>query len=332
MPKPIPDVSVVIPTRNRRALVARALATALGQRGVDVEVTVVDEGSSDDTAAFVSALADPRVTLVRHEMPKGVSEARNVGLSRARAPWVAFLDDDDVWAPDKLALQLDAARTGASWSCGGAVLVDLGLEILASWKFPCAPAAIPLLSYNCVPGGGSGPIVRTDLARRVGGFDTRLAILADWEMWIRLFLESPPAYADRPIIGYSRHNGSMSHLDDGFSAELDWIEEKHAGACRERGTSVYRDRWLTWAAASQMRAGKRQEALRIYLHLIRRYHDGKSVARALLAAFFPSLLVGCWRRNLRRRIPAEWRAYAEEWLAPLKATPRFGERRPSAAA
>ena len=329
----LPDVSVVIPTRNRGALVARALAAVLGQRGVDIEAFVVDEASSDGTAELVRSLADPRVTLLRHDVPKGVSAARNAGLARARAPWVAFLDDDDVWAPDKLAIQIDAAvRDGRTWSCGGAVLVDLDLEILASWKFPCEPATIPVLSFNCVPGGGSGPVVRTELARRVGGFDTRLSILADWEMWIRLFLDSPPAYVDRPIIGYSRHATSMSHLDAGLAAELDWIDEKHAAARRARGVAIHRDRWLTWEAATHMRAGKRAKALRIYFHLIRRYRDTKSIARALLAAFFPSLLVGCWRRNLRRRIPSEWRREAEPWLAALKSTPAVGERRASAAA
>src|SRR5438270_122222 len=153
---PTPEISVVIPTRNRRALVSRALTTVLGQRNVDIEVFVVDEGSSD----------------------------------------------------------------------------------------------------------GSAELVRSLVARRLGGFDTRLSILADWEMWIRLFLDSPPAYVDRPIIGYSRHHESMSHLDEGFSAELDWIDEKHAETRRERGIRVHRDRWLKWAAASQMRAGKRQDALR----------------------------------------------------------------------
>src|SRR2546421_10333643 len=115
---PTPEISVVIPTRNRRALVSRALTTVLGQRNVDIEVFVVDEGSSDGTAELVRSLADSRVTVVRHETPKGVANARNAGLARARAPWVAFLDDDDVWAPDKLALQRDAA-TGARWACGG---------------------------------------------------------------------------------------------------------------------------------------------------------------------------------------------------------------------
>ena len=122
-----------------------------------------ERGSSDGTAEWVCALHDRRVTLVRHETPKGVAEARNAGIARARSPWIAFLDDDDVWAPDKLALQLEAARHGASWVCTGAMVVDVGLNILACWKMPSEDEMIRLLSYNCVPGGGSGPMMRIDL-------------------------------------------------------------------------------------------------------------------------------------------------------------------------
>jgi glycosyltransferase involved in cell wall biosynthesis len=313
-----PEVSVVIPTRNRRMLLARGLGTVIGQRGVDLEVFVIDEGSSDGTAEFVGGLHDSRVTLIRHQTPKGVAEARNAGIARARAPWVAFLDDDDFWAPNKLALQLEAARSGAKWVCAGAVIVDVGLNILGAWQVPSEPDMALLLSYNCVPGGGSGPMVRTALAREVGGFDSRLSILADWDMWIRLLLQSMPASVNRPLVGYLRHSESMSHVDRGFRGELQWIVDKHEGARRSRGVWVHRDRWLKWAAAGKLRAGNRREALQIYAHLIYRYHDPKSIARAILAGLFPSLLVRCWNLNMRRRMPPVWRAHAENWLAPLK--------------
>src|ERR1044072_2596739 len=134
-----PNVSVVIPTRNRCALLARALATVLGQRGVEVEVFVVDEGSSDGTADFVRGLGDPRVTLVRHATPHGVAAARNVGIERARAPWIAFLDDDDFWAPEKLVSQLAAAgRIGADWAVAGAVIVDAEVRMLSGTRVAAA--------------------------------------------------------------------------------------------------------------------------------------------------------------------------------------------------
>src|SRR4051794_32636077 len=103
-------VTVVIPTHDRAALVPRAVRSALAQRDVELEVIVVDDGSRDATREVLGALAadGANVTVVRHDAPRGVATARNAGVERAAKPWVAFLDDDDVWAPTKLACQLAA--------------------------------------------------------------------------------------------------------------------------------------------------------------------------------------------------------------------------------
>ncbi len=102
------DVSVIIPTRNRRQLLELTLRSVLWQRDVDFEVIVVDDGCTDDTPQMLRDLRDPRIRTVRHERSQGVSAARNHGIAEARGEWVAFLDDDDLWAPDKLTQQLDA--------------------------------------------------------------------------------------------------------------------------------------------------------------------------------------------------------------------------------
>ena len=95
-----PEVSVVVPTRDRWELLSTcALPSATCQEGVAIEVIVVDDGSSDGTAAGLAALDDPRVLTVRHDRPRGVSAARNSGIRAARGTWLAFLDDDDLWAP-----------------------------------------------------------------------------------------------------------------------------------------------------------------------------------------------------------------------------------------
>ena len=121
------DVSVVIPTHNRSALLSRTLRSALRQVRVDFEVIVVDEASNDDTPALLSALDDRRVRVLRHEIPRGLSAARNHGAEHARAEWLAFLDDDDLWAPDKLFRQVSAAReTGREWAYTGSVNIANG--------------------------------------------------------------------------------------------------------------------------------------------------------------------------------------------------------------
>jgi glycosyltransferase involved in cell wall biosynthesis len=100
-------VSVIIPTHDRAAVVTRAIDSALAQEGAELEVIVVDDASTDDTAEVIAARygADARVVYISQERT-GVAGARNAGLTRARGEFVAFLDSDDVWRPGKLALQL----------------------------------------------------------------------------------------------------------------------------------------------------------------------------------------------------------------------------------
>jgi glycosyltransferase involved in cell wall biosynthesis len=123
-----PEVTVVIPTHNRAHVMQATLRSVLRQRDVDVRVVVVDDGSSDETPEVLGAIRDERVRWHRNERAGGVSNARNIGLGMVATPWVAFSDDDDLWAPDKLARQLASLRAepGAGWSCVGSVVVDPG--------------------------------------------------------------------------------------------------------------------------------------------------------------------------------------------------------------
>src|SRR5690349_7802408 len=121
------DVSVVVPTHNRRHLVSAASSSILGQAGVSIELIVVDDGSVDGTGPWVDCLAadDSRIKIVHHDRPRFMSGARNAGIARASSRWVALCDDDDLWAPNKLATQLQALRSSsACWSCTGDVTVD----------------------------------------------------------------------------------------------------------------------------------------------------------------------------------------------------------------
>lgn len=105
----MPDVSVVIPTRGRPELLQRAIRSALQQGGVPLEVIVVVDGEDAITARMVEGMGDARVRTVVLEAPVGGSEARNVGAREARGRYVALLDDDDEWMPDKLARQVAVA-------------------------------------------------------------------------------------------------------------------------------------------------------------------------------------------------------------------------------
>jgi glycosyltransferase involved in cell wall biosynthesis len=104
-----PLVSVVVPTRGRPDLVVRAVASALAQTIREIEIVVVADGPDDATMRALRAIDDPRVVVEALPQPRGIGAARNAGVRRARGRWIAFLDDDDEWMPDKLAAQVPFA-------------------------------------------------------------------------------------------------------------------------------------------------------------------------------------------------------------------------------
>src|ERR1051325_6471809 len=104
----IPVVSIVIPTYNRLDYLVEAIESVRSQTVGDWELVVVDDGSTDGSVARIEAMGDPRIIVVTRAHTGNRAALRNAGVARSRADWIAFLDSDDLWAPDKLATQLRA--------------------------------------------------------------------------------------------------------------------------------------------------------------------------------------------------------------------------------
>jgi glycosyltransferase involved in cell wall biosynthesis len=318
--QPVPRVSVVIPTRNRRALLARTLASVLAQKGVELAVVIVDEASTDGTAEALASVADPRISVVHHPVPRGVAAARNAGLEHVETEWVAFVDDDDLWAPGKLAAQLEAlaASPACEWSCTGAIVVDGNLSIVGVETVPAVEGLVErLLAYNAIPGGGSSVVARTAVVRALDGFDPELRVVADWDLWIRLALSSPLAPVDRPLVGYLRHADSMSRELEAIRRELEHVAAKHSHVRSERGLGFAWERWLVWAAAMHRRAGRRRDPAAIYARLALQRRRPLLLAKAALAAAWPRW-IDVRDRLAAREVPKDWCAEAELWLAPMR--------------
>jgi len=300
----MPDVSVVIPTHNRRDLLTVTLKSALLQRNVEVEVIVVDDGSSDDTARLISAESDRRVRLVRHASSLGVSAARNRGVAEASAAWIAFLDDDDIWAPGKLAGQLAAAQErGRAWVYGGAVEIDARGRLIGGEPPPRPEILLRRLRRsNLMPAGSSNVVVRSATLDRAGGFSPDLRHLADWDLWLRLARLGPPACVPAPLVAYRLHSGQATLDRSGMLAEARILEARHAA---DR-SSIYR--WLAW---SSLRVGRRAQAFRAYLGAVRA-GDPISVARAFAVLLYPRMATSRVSRRSRRWLA--WQQEAEEWL------------------
>jgi glycosyltransferase involved in cell wall biosynthesis len=303
-----PDISVVIPTRNRRELLALTLRTVCEQKDVDLEVIVVDDGSEDDAAADVVAeRADSRVRLIRNPTSQGVSATRNRGITAAVGQWVALCDDDDLWAPEKLKEQLRAAhRSGRSWVYAGAVKIDAALRLIGG-EPPPPPEIVHrrLPGWTLVPGGCSGVIAKRDLVVEVGGFDPSLVNLADWDLWSRLAQQGLPAWAPLPLVGYRIHNGSSSRDTSLVLRELAIIDGRYGHQVDRAAVHHY----LAWVS---LRAGRRGQAGK---HFLRAAVHGDSLAagRSVLALALRRLAGP--QRNSQH---AAWQAQADRWLEPLR--------------
>jgi glycosyltransferase involved in cell wall biosynthesis len=293
------EVAVVIPTRNRWALLPRALGSALAQAGVSIEVVVVDDGS-DAPPPAIPALEDSRVRLVRAPH-RGVAAARNAGIDRTTSPWVSFLDDDDIWAPDRLASLLRCAEAAqADLAYSRVLTVDGCMRPLFEVPAPPPDAlAHRLLRFNAIPGGGSNVLARTEAVVRLGGFDDELSFVADWDLWLRLAQQGPAAASDRLLMAYSVHAGSwVLSGDPAVTGDFDRMAEKHPHVVLDRLN------FERWRAFTLLLTGRQPEARRAYLATARRHGDPKSLLRAGSAVLPRSV-----RRRLRPR-----RVRHPDWL------------------
>ena len=325
-----PQVSVVVPTKDRDALLRQTLSTIGWQQGVIFEVLVVDDGSADRELVerIVADVGDARFRILRHDQNRGVSEARNHGSAEAKAPWVAFCDDDDLWAPDKLAKQVEAARRvpAAGWVYVGSVNVAPGNRVVGGEPPPTPEQVIERLEEsNVVPGGSSGVMARRALLLDVGGFDPSLQPLADWDLWLRMLRVSPPACVAEPLVAYRVHTLNMSL--DTRRVEADFVVV--AGRYPRANPAVLH-RYLGWWS---IRVGRHAGAIRHFLRA--------AVARDL--RYPPSLvkqdllyLARHAAEDARTRIPrpltrrprqievsvehADWRERGQRWVDKLTST------------
>lgn len=308
------DASVILPTRNRRALLTTTLRSVLGQGDVELEVIVVDDASTDDTPEVLGALDEPRVRVLRNEASVGPNAARNLGARAAEGRWVAFVDDDDLWAPDKLAAQLRAAEeTGRDWAYAGSVNVNEQLEVVHGIPPPSPKHVVAeVRRYNPIPASASNvAILRTSFAA-AGGFNDELRTCEEWDLWIRLADAGPPAWVPEPLVAYRMHPGNAILDVEGLIAGARRLEELH-------GTRIDWGHFHRWLAQLCLRGGRRGAALRQYgraaLHGEGREVGGELVhlARAALA-----------RRAGRepppgtRRADAGWEDRARAWIEPLR--------------
>lgn len=194
-----PTVSVIIPAYNRAAMLPRAIDSVLSQAGVDFELLVVNDGSSDDTAAVLKAYGS-RLIHIR-QAHQGVSAARNTGIRAARAPLLAFLDSDDWFLKGKLARQsaLMLANPGALVSHTGEKWLRRGEHLNQKRRHRKEGGNIFGRCLKLCAVGMSTIMARRELFGRFGMFDESLPCCEDYELWLRVSAVESFLLVDQPL-------------------------------------------------------------------------------------------------------------------------------------
>lgn len=195
-----PTVSVIIPTYNLAAHLPEALASVYSQHWPNLEIVVVDDGSTDDTPTVLDALTEKSHLRCFRQKNAGAAAARNRGIQEARGDWIAFLDADDLWLPGKLAAQLEELRQHPK-AVFSYTDVRLRSESNLERDLACGTDGQPL--FLRLLGGNlfATPtvIIKRDCFEEVGLFDTELRTGEDWDMWMRLATHFAHVRVARPL-------------------------------------------------------------------------------------------------------------------------------------
>jgi len=206
-----PVVSVIIPTFNRWPMLGEAVNSVLAQSFDDFELIVVDDGSSDDTAAELAKYGS-RLQVVRTER-RGVSAARNIGVGRAMGRYIAFLDSDDLWRPEKLARQtkfmahhpeIQICQTEEIWIRNGVRVNPKAVHRKPSGDVFRASLELCLVSPSAV-------MMTRQLFRDLGGFDETFPVCEDYDLWLRIAVGRPVALLPEAlVVKRGGHAGQLS--------------------------------------------------------------------------------------------------------------------------
>jgi glycosyltransferase involved in cell wall biosynthesis len=272
-----PLVSAVIPLHNGAGTIERTLASVRRQTWSHLEIVVVDDGSTDDGPQRVVRCAgdDPRVRLLR-QANGGVAAARNLGAAETRGDYLAFVDADDLWAPEKISLQMQALAAGGeavglvyTW----AALIDAGDRIYSLEHRPQAEGRVlrDLCRANLV-GNGSSPLIRRSAFERVGGYDPSLRARGaqgceDLMIYLRLAEHYEFRVVRRHLTGYRVTQGNMSSNAMGMlrSCELTLADFRARYPQYEPEFEQHRRDMIYWLLVRAMTTGPLRNAASLLL-------------------------------------------------------------------
>ncbi len=215
-------VSVIIPTYNRKDTIIRAIESVLNQKYKDTEVIIIDDGSVDNTEDIIKSLYNYllkkdkiRYIRIKHS---GVSKARNTGIKNARGEWIAFLDSDDEWLPDKLQKQMQYLDSSNYLICHtDEIWIKDGKRINQGKKHKKFEGWFFIPSLRMCLISPSSVVIHKDVFKNVGYFDESFKVVEDYELWLRITSRYPVGFlSEKLTVKYGGHSDQLSKNIDGI--------------------------------------------------------------------------------------------------------------------
>lgn len=304
-----PIVSVVIPTHNRASMVGRAIRSVLCQTFEELELLVVDDASMDNTWKIVKGFQDLRMCYLCHDVQKGAQAARNTGLRASRGKYIAFLDSDDEWLPDKLSAQM------ALFTENPHQLPDLGVVVTGFVSVDDSTGEVisesvgksrgyineEFIKFNT--GGNHTFLALKSSVEEVGGFDESLPAINQWDIGFRLSTQHQFDIVERNLAIVHKHAGPHIYVPDNIAKAYLLLLRKYEVEFKRNPCMAVKLR--SYLATYYLRRGDKGKALRQILRLISVYPQGLKPYGYLLSALLPSRVYSSlarWKRSATFRV------------------------------
>lgn len=250
-------ISVIIPTFNRLHVIQRAIDSVLRQTYRPEEVIVVDDGSTDKTVDFLRKQYSTEIHILRNTENQGVSAARNLGINESRSDWIALLDSDDEWFPDKLNQQVSALQQSPHAICHtNEIWIRNGVRVNQMNKHRKHGGDIFEHCLEMCAMSPSSVLLNKSKITLAGGFDESLPACEDFDLWLRLCTDTPVLYLDKPLLKK-------------YGGHADQLSRKHWGMDRFRVQSLN-----SLLETNALSASQRQLTIETMLNKVRILHKG----------------------------------------------------------
>jgi glycosyltransferase involved in cell wall biosynthesis len=204
----MPKVSVIIPTHNRAEFLCSAVTSVLNQTFQDFEIVIVDDASKDHTREVIANFNDTRIKVIHNQMSKGDAGSRNIGIMNSNCEYIAFLDDDDEWLPEKLKIQaclLDNSPKNFGGVCTDHFMIE---EMGGRTLFISNPENNDLSKGNFIT--TSSVLLRRECFEQCGLFDENMPTSSDCDMWIRISRKFSFEIIKTPLVKYRIHENRLT--------------------------------------------------------------------------------------------------------------------------